>query len=244
MMQIKDENVVYDILLYLKERGVPEGAGSVQRHLNEKGYNMAEATVGRLLREMDCRGFTEKQSNQGRTLSEAGISRLRELEEWKWQDKWTEGFMDVFDKTERSRLLDLLTARRPVEIEVARLAAKNATDEDIAKLRYIVEEQESLAQSRKPVSHLDTEFHRLLAKASGNKILEAIIELLRKKVDDANELEVIRRRAGHIYNTEHRKILEAIEQKDQELACLAMKRHLGNLMITLKNGIKENEESL
>ena len=235
MMQIKDENVVYDILLYLKERGVPEGAGSVQRHLNEKGYNMAEATVGRLLREMDCRGFTEKQSNQGRTLSKAGISRLRELEEWKWQDKWTEGFMDVFDKTERSRLLDLLTARRLVEIGVARLAAQNATEDDIYKLQQIVKEQEALALNGKPISHLDTEFHRLLAKASGNQILEAIVELLRKKQEYAKEFEVIRRKAGHIYNTEHRKIFEAIEQRDSELAELTMKRHLDNLMQSVED---------
>lgn len=235
MMQIKDENVVYDILLYLKERGVPEGAGSVQRHLNENGYSMAEATVGRLLREMDCRGFTEKKSNQGRTLSEAGIRRLQELEEWKWQDKWTEGFMDVFDKTERSRLLDLLTARRLVEIEVARLAAQNATEDDIYRLQQIVKEQEVLALNGKPISHLDTEFHRLLAKASGNQILEAIVELLRKKQEYAKEFEVIRRKAGHIYNTEHRKIFEAIEQRDRELAALTMKRHLDNLVQSVKD---------
>lgn len=230
MMQTQDESIIYDILLFLKENGSPAGAGSVQRHLDTKGYSMAEATVGRLLREMDFRGLTEKHGNQGRTLSEGGLKRLRELEEWKWQDKWTEDFMDVLDSKEKGRLIELLTARRPVEIEVAKLAAENATKEDIDKLRHIVEEQEDLARKGKSVSHLDTEFHLLLAKASGNQILEAIVGLLRKKQEDANEFEVIRRKTGHIYNTEHRKIFEAIEQRDADMAKLTMRRHLDNLM--------------
>ncbi|MCE5202129.1 MAG: FCD domain-containing protein [Synergistaceae bacterium] len=33
-----------------------------------------------------------------------------------------------------------------------------------------------------------------------------------------------------MYNTEHRKIFEAIEQRDADMAKLTMRRHLDNLM--------------
>lgn len=234
MAQQIDEKLLFDVLSFLWECNTPEGAGSVQRHLENKGYMMAEATVGRFLRDMDDLGYTEKRSNQGRTLSEKGKASFRELERKRWQDQWTEGFMDASDPTEKDKILELLTARIPVEIEVARLAALNAAEEDLQKLRALVEKQEASAQKGELVTGLDTEFHRSLAQASKNSILEAIVELLRKKQDYAQELEFIRKRAGHIYNSEHRKILEAIEQRDAELAQLTMKRHLDNLIKSVK----------
>lgn len=229
-VQTIDEKLLFDIMSFLHERKTPEGAGSVQRHLENKGYTMAEATVGRLLREMDDLGYSEKKSNQGRTLSEKGRACFRELELKQWQEQWAEGFMGSSDVTEKTKLLELLTARIPVETEVARLAALHATAEEIETLRALVEKQEELAQKGETVSGLDTEFHWRLAKASKNSILEAIIELLRKKQEYALEIESIRKRAGHIYNSEHRKIFEAVEQHDPDLAQLTMKRHLDNLV--------------
>lgn len=227
------DNVIYHILSYLKEFAEPAGAGSVQRALEEKGISMAEATVGRVLREMDYADYTEKKSNQGRTITPAGEKRLRELDEMLWHDKWTEDFLDVFEGTEKNYLLDLLTARIPVETAVARLAAQKATPEEIKTLEEIVNAQEEAAKSNEPVSVLDTEFHRTLAAASHNQILEAIVELLRKKEEYSKAFEKIRRKTGHIYNSEHRKVFEAIEARDPEMAELSMKRHLSNLIESL-----------
>ncbi len=224
------DNVIYNILLFLKETNEPAGAGSVQRFLEKKGFSMAEATVGRVLRDMDYEGYTEKVSNQGRTISANGERRLRELEEMRWHDKWTEGFLDVFENTDKNYLLELLEARLPVETTVARLAALNATLAEIEELRGVVKEQERLAKSGSPVSALDNEFHRTLAAASHNQILEAIVELLRKKEEYGRVFEKIRRDAGHIYNSEHRRIFEAVEARDPELAELTMKRHIANLI--------------
>lgn len=226
----QDSNIIHEILYYLKINNKPSGAGELKRHLIDKGFIIAEATVGRILKEMDHCKTTEKISNKGRTITEFGLKYLNEYEEQKGQNKWAEEFLDVFDIKEKGPLIDLLVARRPVEIEVARLAALNANKEEIKELYKVVEVQERLAMSGEPVAYLDTKFHCLLAKASGNQVLEAIVKLLRKSQDYAEELEIIRRRAGQIYNKEHKAILEAIEQNDEEMAMLAMKRHLQNLI--------------
>lgn len=231
----RDDNITYDLLQSINQSEEAVGAGSVQRMLAARGYTMAEATMGRLLRDMDCRGYTEKKSNQGRKLTESGRARLHELEAAQWQGKWTQEFMNAASSSGREHLIELLTARRPVEIEIARLAAKNATDKEVASLRSLVGEQEKLAKEGKPLAHLDTEFHRLLSRMSHNRILEAIVELLRKKQEDAAEFEEFRRREGSLYNTEHRKILDAIEQRDPDMAVLAMKRHISGLLHSLQN---------
>ncbi|MEG1823875.1 MAG: FCD domain-containing protein [Cloacibacillus sp.] len=232
MFQSRDD-MIYNILLFLKESDEPAGAGSIQRYLETKGFAKAEATVGRILRDMDCAGYTEKRSNQGRAIAPKGEEKFSELEQARWHDKWTEGFLDVVDATNKNYLLDLLAARLPVETAVARLAALHATQKEVDALCKIVREQEKQAKNGAPVSALDTEFHRTLAAASHNQILEAIVELLRKKEEYSKAFEKIRRNAGHLYNSEHRKIYEAIEARDPELAELTMKRHLSNLIDAL-----------
>lgn len=234
MNQANNDEVIFNILACMQATAEPVGAGSVRRYLSSKGYPLAEATVGRVLRDMDYGGLTEKKSNQGRVISEAGSAKYKEIISAKWQGKWAENFIGAFGPSDSIHLIELIEARRPVEIEVARLAAKHADSSDIAALRALVCRQEALAKEGCPVSQVDTEFHRLLAAASRNKILEAIVELLRKKQEDAAEFEEIRRHSGNIYNSDHRKIFEAIEQHDPDMAVLAMKRHLTNLLISIR----------
>ncbi|MBR4401621.1 MAG: FCD domain-containing protein [Synergistes sp.] len=230
----REDELIYEVLSYIKEEGKAAGAGSVQRRLKTRGYSLAEASVGRLLRDMQYMGFLVKESNTGRSISPLGEEKLRSLESARWQGNWAQEFFSGSGSSDKEHLTELLIARRPVEIEVARLASENATAEEIGELRRIVDKHEHMAKTGRSVSQLDTEFHQYLAKISHNSILEAIVELLRKKEEDATELEGIRRHAGNISNDEHRKIFEAVAHHDAELAILAMKRHLNNLMHTLE----------
>lgn len=230
----REDELVFEVLSYIKEEGKAAGAGSVQRRLKTRGYSIAEASVGRLLREMEYAGLLVKESNLGRSISPQGEEKLRDLEAARWQGNWAQEFFSDSGSSDKGHLAELLVARRPVEIEVARLASENATNEEICELRRIVDKHEQMAKAGRSVSHLDTEFHQYLAKISHNSILEALVELLRKKEEDSTALEGIRRHAGNISNDEHRKIFEAVERHDADLAILAMKRHLNNLMHTLE----------
>lgn len=224
------DKFTYYTLSFLKEAGgQPVGASSICIYLKDKGINVSEASVGRLLRTLDHDGFTSKLGKLGRVLSERGEQKLLEITETLWQQKWAGEFMEAHDKIDKSYLQQLLDARLPVETAVARLAAENATDEQIEELRMIVDEQEKLAMAGTPVSTLDTEFHLKLADASHNQVLSAIVKLLRKKEEFARAIEYARRKGGHIYNMEHRKIFEAVEAHAPDLAELTMKHHIMSL---------------
>jgi len=202
--------------------------------LNTEGYTMAVATVGRLLLETDSMGYTEKKRNQGRILSMAGRRYFAKLEKEKWHSDWAVNFMEDSHSTGKNRLRDLLVARFPVKIETARLAAINASTVDLSEMKDLVDEQENFAKQDKMAAHLDTEFHLKLAKASRNSVLDALLQLLRKKQEDAEEFESIRRKSGQIYNSDHRKIYEAIEAHDPDLARLMMRRHLETLVSNIE----------
>lgn len=56
MARAADENLVFDILKFLNENGIPQGAGSAQCFTERVGYDLADATDGRLVRLMDDSG--------------------------------------------------------------------------------------------------------------------------------------------------------------------------------------------
>ena len=218
--------MIFEILALLDNSDYPIGAGYLKNYLYTKSLNVSEATAGRLLKEMDNLGYTVKEGNQGRKISPHGLTVLRDLQDKKWQGAWAEDYFDNYDITNKNYLIDLLIARRPVEIEAARIAAINATNADIEEMRSILDRYEEETRRGILSPCLDTQFHRKIALASKNQILVALLELLRKKQEDSVVFSIGRKKSGNICNPEHRWILDAIERHDPELAILAMKRHL------------------
>jgi len=224
------DRIILCVLSFLEERPEPAGAGAVRRRLLECGHTQAEATVGRLLRDLDDRGWTERRGNQGRVLTPEGREHRAELEQEQRRSESAREFLDTLVIEDKSQILDLLVARRAVEREVARLAAIHADAQDVADLRRSVQQQEGFAQSGRSVADEDTAFHSILARAAKNRVLMAAMDLFRANAQYALELEQIRRRMGRLTNTDHRKILEAVEQRDPDMAELAMRRHIDNVL--------------
>jgi len=235
MLKSPDDDLIYEVLSYLQNNGSAAGAGSVQLYLTGRGFSVSEATAGRILRKLETSGLVEKNRNKGRELSDEGLKRLRELDDIKWQYRWTEKFMDTIASLKKDKLIQLLEACRPVEIGIARLAAARATQKDIDKIAANVEQMEKCAKEGKFPAELDTEFHCLLAAASGNPVLMSVIVLLRKKQENALGIAAIRAKVGAASCEDHRKILGALKWHDPEIAALAMKTHLNNLVDSLSN---------
>ncbi len=59
----------FQILEILSEASAPVGAGAIRQSLEDRDVWLSEATVGRVLRELDHRGYTRKSGFQGRSLS-------------------------------------------------------------------------------------------------------------------------------------------------------------------------------
>lgn len=168
------------VLSLLDRSSGPVGAGTVKEELRSFGYELSEATVGRFLRELDKRGLTCRVGFQGRRLTELGQRRLSELEEASRFDSSYKALLEKIAASEALAFQDFLEARIAIEIAVVRLAAVKRTTSDLHVLAQKVEElkvQETY-EGIKVVLH---DFHRALIKASGNAILEAVMELLFQK---------------------------------------------------------------
>ena len=135
----------------------------------------------------------------------------------------------IAELAERTGPYEAMTARIAIEPELAGLAAMHASS---LQLRTIAELADAMrgAASWNRYEKLDSEFHDMIAQASGNSLLYEVHSVINQV-----RLVVVWRRLHtpqdsppedyHSFD-EHTRIVQALEQRDSSGAKKAMRRHL------------------
>ena len=124
-------------------------------------------------------------------------------------------------------VLETFHLRSILEAEAAGLAAERITEEGIAALLKNSDEEFALAERAhedgfyERAYELNKEFHRLIARASGNRRLADLIERL---MEDMRRMLAFDPR--FVEPRQHMEIIEALKHRDRAEAELAMKRHM------------------
>jgi len=126
---------------------------------------------------------------------------------------------------------EIYTVREALEGMSARLATQRMSDEDIESLSLLLDKHQFAIDQSKGKNYLqregDLDFHYRIAQASQNQWL---IDLLSSELYQL--LRMCRRRSGQTPERpikaiqEHRRIVEAIQMRDPELAEILMRRHI------------------
>ena len=117
---------------------------------------------------------------------------------------------------------DFMEFRRTNEREIARLACRRATAEDLERLRSSVERLENDATDYLA----DVQFHVDLAYASHNTIFAAMLDYVNSLILELR-MRFFERADYHGKTAEaHRRIYGAVLEQDEELAAYEMGRHL------------------
>lgn len=138
---------------------------------------------------------------------------------------------------------EVLFARDLIEPDVAALAAKNASTQQMAVMSQAMGDMVCCSASDPKRLEYDRNFHYALAEASGNSALLLAIQALwipREQV-------VYIRLEDHFHNEqvwqrsilEHREILEAVKRRDAKTARAAMHRHLKNARLRFASNWRE-----
>lgn len=135
-----------------------------------------------------------------------------------------------------AELDDLFVARTAIERSTAALAAIHCNDELLAGLEDSWQFQRNLNTDESYAGFRgfldgDSRFHRLIAQASGNRFLRIAWETFGSHVQRYRSFDqaVVTDRAETL--VEHRAIIEAIRNKNQDAAQAAMTLHLANLRL-------------
>jgi len=230
-MLTDSENTEYNLLKLLTVTKEPTGSVMLSLILkNEQNISVSSATIGRMLARFDYDGITEKHGFKGRLLTETGLQRLEELESKKNIAELSTTFLESVDSRSKKDLIDVLIARRGLEQESARLAALNATGDDIEKLCSIYAKQVEEASNK--VEHVDNDvmFHHAIGKASKNKVLVAAYDFIWQHGRFSPTMIYIRSTVGGTIAVDHGKILDAIVGRDPDKAAQCMYMHIDSLI--------------
>ena len=222
MSHSSSDNVEYILLQTISEYSEPIGAGFLADTLHGQGVSSAsEATVGRYLRRLENEGYLISQKydgrSRGRTITPLGHQRLCELIAERQQHKTMMDTIELFRNGFGEQLRNMLVTRAIIEPEVAALAARNATQADITECG------ESMAKT-------DAPFHIAVARATGNPVLEAVMQMIRADRDYSPEIERIINTSSLNSSCDHLHIYNAIAQGNEDEARHIMKGHIENLI--------------
>jgi GntR family transcriptional repressor for pyruvate dehydrogenase complex len=122
---------------------------------------------------------------------------------------------------------ELLTARETLEPDMASLAARRATPDDLVRLRALVEQVEIAAASNdiETFARFDASFHETLAEATHNQLIIAVVasleKVMRAWIRTVSESVVEEEGARS-----HRPVYDAIAAGDPARAREAMQVHM------------------
>ena len=129
-------------------------------------------------------------------------------------------------------VLGVMELRLGVEIESAGLAAERATKAQIRTVLNALNSIEEASQAGRSAVDEDLGFHRAIAEATGNPEFPRFLQFIGRHLIPRRTVSGLPERMGGeraylaLIQEEHRRIYEAIENRDARSAREAMRRHL------------------
>lgn len=147
-----------------------------------------------------------------------------------------------------AQLMELYQVREALEGMTCRLAAKNMSDADIEDLTALLDRHEAEVERKEGAQYFrqegDLDFHFRIANGCRNELLRSAL------CDDHYQLMRLYRhkfsnRSGRPQRAlaEHRMILDAIRDRDGELAELLMRRHIRAARAAFERQVSETENT-
>ncbi len=125
-----------------------------------------------------------------------------------------------------ANLAHLKQARQMFELGLVRVAAQNATAEDVAELRELVERQRECLGDSTTFIEADVAFHKRIAQTAQNPIITSVSEAMLGWLFDYHKSLLHWSGKEEITLAEHMQIVDLIAAHDEEGAVAAMARHL------------------
>ena len=143
--------------------------------------------------------------------------------------------LDVVNRLTRMRHIsaeEVYEVRIQLEVMAARLAAVNATPEQLDCMAEINREMERETGNAKVRTELDLKFHQQLAEASGNQLLNIFVQSMNGILQTMLE-SVFRLLQSHEDGVSyHRRIIEVLRSGDRDRSEAVIREHL---MMSIRN---------
>jgi GntR family transcriptional repressor for pyruvate dehydrogenase complex len=183
-----------------------------ERELAEK-FRVSRTSVREALRALQSRGLIEIRAGEGTFIRDISVEMLIEP-------------LALVILPHREAVGELFEARRLLEPAIAALAARRATREEIGEMERILDDQaKEVAAGRTGVTQ-DSAFHAAIANSAHNRAISRIVNALMDLLTQSREESLHTPGRPTRSHQDHRRILEAIQRRDEMGAHRAVLDHL------------------
>jgi DNA-binding GntR family transcriptional regulator len=133
---------------------------------------------------------------------------------------------------DHNQMAELYMVRRELEGLAASLAARHATEEEVRVLKDMVREDDALVDKPADLAKANRRFHEQIHLASHNRYLVQQLNLVHRSMALMATTSLAAEGRGEIAQAEHKKIVAAIEARDEKAAGQALKDHISVAFMT------------
>ena len=190
-----------------------------ERALAEE-YGVSRTAIREALRSMEMMGCVESHVGEGTYIKAPSLQDI----------------VDPFSMliAQNGRLGgDLIEARLILETEIAALAARRRTDEQLSALDNTLVEMQRDIESGGMGLEADEAFHEILVKAAGNEALSAMLNMCAGMLSRTRPLTQSIKGVPKMALKDHAAICEAIRIQDERAARRLMREHLNRALKNL-----------
>ena len=212
--------IVEQVLDLIKEGKLKPGDKLPPEQVLAENFGTSRPSVREALSALEILGITESRGGKGNFIKDTPRSPLYEQE--------------VMELEKEESPFEILEARKAVEIEIAELAGKKATLEDIDSISKSLNEMKEAEGNIPRMMELDGEFHLNIARAAHNNLLFSMMTYLNNLLKEklwVNMKEKTWNLPGYPqkYLKEHTEIFNAIKNKDSKNARKQVYQHLAGV---------------
>ncbi|MBI2467974.1 MAG: FadR family transcriptional regulator [Candidatus Rokubacteria bacterium] len=183
-----------------------------ERDLAER-FRVSRTSVREALRALESTGLIEIRAGEGTFVREVSVEALVEP-------------LALVILSQREAIAELYEARRVLEPPIAGLAARRASDEDVAELGRILDAQAREVAGGRTGLAQDAAFHTAIAHSAHNRAITRIVTALMDLLAQSREESLQTPGRPQRSHQDHRRVLAAIQSRDAEAARQAMLDHL------------------
>jgi len=132
----------------------------------------------------------------------------------------------IVAELDHNQMAELYVVRGALEGLAARLAARQATDEEIRVLQDMVEADNALVDNPAALARANRRFHTQIHLASHNRFLVQQLDLVHRSMALMATTSLAIEGRGVIAQAEHAKIIECIANRDEDGADNALRQHI------------------